>query len=309
MRLRPTLALMGCSLWLIISGGPVALAAPDGPPPSPNEFRDCPECPTMVRVPGGTFQMGDASAKAKADERPVHSVTLPAFAAGKFEVTYGEFAAFVAATGRSPATGCLTDRRGGHGWGFDADASWRDPSYLLTDRQPVVCVAWAAADAYAQWLSMRTGKIYRLLSEAEWEYAARAGTTTQYWWGDKADDLCAYANGGDLAMQKRFPSWPAAQCDDGQAYTAPVGSYRPNAFGLYDMAGNAWEWTQDCYAPSYDPQPRDGGAYTSGSCAHRVLRGGSWGWGVVDLRSAQRNGLLPPTIQGGDIGFRVARSL
>ena len=295
--------------WVMVVHGPrESFAAPPGAPSATPEFRDCPDCPAMVRVPAGTFRMGDDSAAAKADEKPAHSVTLPAFAVGKFEVTYGEFSAFVAATGYTPPTGCLTDRKGGQGWGFGADASWRDPGYPLTDRQPVVCIPWAAANAYALWLSRRTGKPYRLLSESEWEYAARAGTTTQYWWGDRADDLCAYANGGDLAMQKQFPSWPAADCDDGQAFAAPVGSYRPNAFGLYDMAGNAWEWTQDCYAPSYDPQPRDGGAYTGGSCAHRVLRGGSWGWGVVDLRSAQRNGLLPPTIQGGDIGFRVARS-
>ena len=307
MRLGSTLTLLRCALALVVLRPPAAFAGPDGPPAG--ELRDCPDCPAMVRVPGGSFQMGDASATAKADEKPVHSVAVPAFAAGKFEVTYGEYAAFAAATGHEPVTGCLTDRKADRGWGFDPDASWRDPGYPLTDRQPVVCVSWADADAYAQWLAKRTGKPYRLLSEAEWEYAARAGTTTQFWWGDKADDLCAYANGGELAMQKRFPSWPAAQCDDGYADTAPVGSYRPNAFGLYDMAGNAWEWTQDCYAPSYDPQPRDGSAYTGGGCAHRVLRGGSWGWGVVDLRSSQRNGQLPPTIHGGDIGFRVGRSL
>ena len=259
--------------------------------------------------------MGDSRPPAKPDEQPVHPVAVPAFAAGKFEVTRGEFAAFVAATGHEPAPGCLTGRnpivvgQRPARWSFDPAASWRDPGYPAGDDQPVVCVAWADASAYAAWLSMRTGKSYRLLSEAEFEYAIRAGTTTEYWWGDDPDALCAYANGGDLAAQREIPSWPAARCDDGHAFTAPVGSYRPNAFGLYDMAGNAWKWTADCYAPSYDPQPRDGSAYAGGSCEHRVLRGGSMGWGVVDLRSSQRNGLLPPTLKGGDIGFRVARSL
>lgn len=277
----------------------------------PTPFRDCPECPEMVRVPGGTFQMGDASALAKPDEKPVHAVSIAAFAAGRFEVTRGEFATFVAATGYAPSPGCLVDRTFSGRMTFDASASWRDPAYPQTDRDPVVCMGWVDGNAYAAWLSRRTGKAYRLLSEAEWEYAARGGTTSEFWWGDTDHDLCAYANGGDLAAQKQFPWWPAAPCNDGYVFTAPVGSFRPNAFGLYDMAGNAWEWTADCYAPTYDSQPRDGSAYSGGRCDHHVLRGGSWGWGTSDERSSQRNPLLrlPGTLKGGDFGFRVARAL
>ena len=297
------LALILAALAGLVLSSPSARAAPPAP------FRDCPDCPEMVRVPAGTFQMGDASPSAPSNEKPAHAVTVPAFAAGEFEVTMKEFAAFVSATGYAIPPACKTGKGLKGGWGTWPEATWRDPGYPVGDRQPVTCVAWADAQAYADWLSKRTGKPYRLLSESEWEYAARAGTTTEYWWGGKADDLCAFANGGELAMQREFPNWPAANCDDGYAFTAPVGSFHPNAFGLYDMAGNVWEWTADCYAPTYDPQPRDGGAYADGDCLHRVLRGGSWGWGVVDLRSAQRNGLLPPTIRGGDIGFRVARSL
>ena len=308
MKLGSMLVWLGCAVALITLHPQEALAAPDGPSAAA-EFRDCPDCPRMVRVPGGTFRMGDDSPFAKPHEKPVHAVTLPAFAVGEFEVTRGEFAAFVAATGYASSPGCTNDRDLDGRWGFDPTASWRDPGYAQTDREPVVCVAWADASAYAAWLAGRTGRPYRLLSEAEFEYAMRAGTTTEYWWGDHADDLCPYANGGDLAAQKQFPMWPAANCNDGHVFTAPVGSYRPNAFGLYDMAGNAWEWTQDCYEPSYDLQPRDGSGYTGGSCGHRALRGGSWGWGTPDLRSAQRNGLLAPTIKGADIGFRVARSL
>jgi formylglycine-generating enzyme required for sulfatase activity len=304
---KPILALVAGAMALAVAIWPVAVAARS---PAPGlEFRDCPECPRMVRLPGGIFQMGDAHTPARPDEQPVHAVTIAAFAVGKFEVTRREFAAFVAATGYAPGPGCVVGRHGEARWVPDPTASWRDPGYPISDDQPVVCVAWADASAYAAWLTRRTGKSYRLLSEAEFEYAIRAGTTTEYWWGDNPDDLCAYANGGDLAAQKQFRAWPAARCDDGHAFTAPVGSYRHNAFGLYDMAGNAWEWTADCYAPTYDPQPRDGSPYTGGGCEHRVLRGGSMGWGVVDLRSSQRNGLLPPTIRGGDIGFRVARSL
>lgn len=279
--------------------------------PVPASFRDCPECPEMVPIPGGTFQMGDASAMAKPDEQPVHEVTVAAFAAGRFEVTRGEFAAFVTATGYAPSSGCLIDRTRTGQMLFDSSASWRDPGYPQTDRDPVVCMGWADAQAYAAWLSRRTGKVYRLLSEAEWEYAARAGTTSEFFWGNTDHDLCTYANGGDLAAQKQYPSWPAAPCNDGYVFTAPVGSFRPNAFGLYDMAGNAWEWIADCYAPRYDVQPRDGSAYTGGSCDHHVLRGGSWGWGTSDERSSQRNPLLPlpSTVRGGDFGFRLARAL
>jgi formylglycine-generating enzyme required for sulfatase activity len=262
----------------------------------------------MVRVPAGTFQMGHEGLGGAPNEAPAHPVTLRAFAAGKFEVTHAEYAAFVAASGYQPTPGCLTDRDA-PGWGFDPKASWADPDFPQGDRQPVVCVNWADASAYVTWLSQKTGKTYRLLSEAEWEYAYRAGTTTEFFWGDKPEDMCAYANGGDLTMKVHFPEWPAVNCDDGYVDTAPVGSFKPNAFGLYDMAGNAWEWTADCAAPAYGVQPTDGTAYTGGACSSRVLRGGSWGWGVVDLRAAQRNIRLPPTIKGGDAGFRVARDL
>jgi sulfatase modifying factor 1 len=252
--------------------------------------------------------MGDDSAAARADEKPVHRVKLPRFAAGKYEVTRGEFAAFVAATGHQPVRGCITDRAHTGRWGFDAAATWQDPGFPQSDRNPVVCVAWADAAAYAAWLAQKTGKPYRLLSESEWEYAARAHTSTEFWWGDDPNALCAYANGPDQSAKARFPRWPTATCDDGHATDAPVGSYRPNAFGLHDMAGNVWEWTRDCYESSYADQPSDGGAYTNGPCEHRTLRGGSWVYGLPDLRSAQRNGLLRPDIRGGDIGFRVARS-
>jgi formylglycine-generating enzyme required for sulfatase activity len=294
---------------LVSARAGLAAEAPPGPV-GPNEFRDCPDvCPVMVRVPAGTFRMGDDDAsRGAADERPAHPVSVRAFAVGKFEVTHAEYAAFVAASGYQPLPGCLTDRKGGQGWGLDMEASWSDPGYPYGDRQPVVCLNWKEADAYTAWLSKKTGKTYRLLSEAEWEYAYRAGTTTEFFWGDRPEDMCAYANGGDLSMLKHFPRWPPVNCDDGFIDTAPVGSFKPNAFGLYDMAGNAWEWTADCYAP-YAKTPRDGKPYEETNCVNRVLRGGSWGYGVVDHRAAQRNGKLTAYIRGGDLGFRVAREL
>jgi formylglycine-generating enzyme required for sulfatase activity len=292
---------------LLMAQAPGGRAAPG--PSAPNQFRDCPDvCPVMVRVPAGTFRMGQDGGQARADEKPAHPVTVRAFAAGAYEVTQAEFAAFVAASGYAIPPGCQTDRDRTGRWRFYPDATWRDPGFPTGDRLPVVCVSWADANAYTAWLSTRTGKRYRLLSEAEWEYADRAGSTTEYPWGDDPDQMCRVANGPDLAAAKTFGWSGGADCDDGHDLAAPAGSYAPNAFGLYDMAGNAWEWTEDCYAP-YAMQPPGGKPTEMDGCRRSALRGGSWVRGLVDLRSAQRNGLPPPTIHGGDIGFRVARDL
>jgi formylglycine-generating enzyme required for sulfatase activity len=303
--------------WLVLCSAaaaailaPAAQAAASPEPTGPNAFRDCPDvCPVMVRIPGGRFQMGSQSPYAQADENPVHAVTVPAFAAGADEVTQAEFAAFVAATAFKAPAGCLTDHAPGNLWRFYPDATWREPGLPTGDRLPVVCVNWADANAYAAWLSTKAGHRYRLLSEAEWEYAARAGTTTEFWWGDSPDAVCAYANGVDVSAKAKYPRWQAMDCDDGQVVAAPAGSFKPNAFGLYDMSGNVMEWTADCYAWDYEAQPRDGGPYEVKGCFRRVLRGGSWGTGIWDLRSAARFHIIAPTLRGGDVGFRVARDL
>jgi formylglycine-generating enzyme required for sulfatase activity len=292
------------SALLLLCGSGQAMAQAPG-----KTFRDCGDCPEMVAIPGGSFRMGDDSAQARSDERPVHAVTIRAFAAGRTEVTHAEYAAFARATGRDAPGGCTSDRDRDGRWSDTADATWIDPGFPVTDRHPVTCVTWADASAYAAWLGQRTGKHYRLLSEAEWEYADRAGTTTQFPWGDDPDAMCAFANGPDEAVVRLFPRWKGAHCDDGQPLLAPVASYKPNAFGLYDMAGNAWEWTADCYAPSYGVQPADGTAYVVDGCPRRALKGGSWVYGLADLRSAQRNGLPRPEQRGADIGFRIARDL
>ena len=245
--------------------------------PPGTRFSDCGVCPQMVVVPAGTFTMGSPTSEEGRDddEGPQHSVTIPApFAVGVYEVTFAEWDACVRAGG---CGGYVQNSRG-------------------RERLPVRHVSWDDAQAYVLWLSQQTGARYRLLSEAEWEYVARAGSVTARYWGESESGRCRYANGFDVA------------CSDGYESTAPVGSFAPNAFGLYDMLGNAQEWTQDCWNASYAGAPADGSAWMAGECGRRVLRGGSWGGDPRLLRSASRAGA---TTDRGDLldGFRVARTL
>ena len=171
-----------------------------------------------------------------------------------------------------------------------------------------MCVNWEDAQAYARWLSAETGKTYRLPSEAEWEYAARAGTTTRRHWGDDPDDGCAYANGADRTFEARVDNWTVMDCTDGVVWTSPVGAYRPNAFGLHDVLGNVWEWVEDCWHDDYDGAPRDGSSWTTGGdCGRRVARGGSWNNSPRGLRSANRS-WSGAERRTSNIGFRVART-
>ena len=283
-------------------------------------FKDCPDCPDMVRQPAGTFMMGSSAAEAKresakdedvADERPQHPVTIrTAFALAQDAVTRGEFAAFVRETGHDPR-GCVVYTGGG--WTFNQDRDWRNPGYAQTDRHPVVCVSFADAQRYAQWLSQKTRQPYRLPTEAEWEYAARATTTTARFWGDDRNRACDFANVADFAAADAF-SWnkrnveQVFQCGDGHVHTAPAGSFRPNAFGLNDMLGNVFQWTEDCYHNSHEGAPSDGSARTASECKLRVLRGGSWVNHPWVVRSAIRF-KSPPDSRYDSGGFRVARTL
>jgi len=262
-------------------------------------------------VPAGSFTMGSPASESERgnDEGPQHQVRIgKAFAIGKFEVTVGEFRRFVQAAGYSAGGSCWVDPGGTEDWKDTPGYGWDNPAfsgYRQSDRDPVVCVNWNDAQAYISWLFQQTGKQYRLLTEAEWEYAARAGTTSAYPWGSSSDAGCGDANGADQSAKRRYPGWPTLSCDDGQVFTAAVGSYRANRFGLYDMIGNVWEWTEDCYQ-SYSGAPSDGSA-VGGSCEWRVLRGGSWGSNQA-LRSAFRD-LGPPVHRGDVSGFRLARTL
>ena len=272
-------------------------------------FADCTGCPEMVVLPGGTFRMGSDSGSQ--DERPAHDVTLPGFAVARTEVTRAQYAAFTGDTGRGPLGPCFTDSDRDGRWSYEADRGWTDSGFGSGDFYPVTCVNWADSKDYADWLSRKTGQRYRLLSEAEYEYALRGGTTTEYWWGDDKDAMCRYANGPDAHVMSLFPRWTGgAACEDGHDFLAPVASYQANGYGLYDMAGNAWEWTADCYVVGYAAQPRDGSPHDNGGqCVWRTTRGGSFGYAVYDFRSAQRNWRIEPYVRGGDVGFRVARDI
>jgi formylglycine-generating enzyme required for sulfatase activity len=182
----------------------------------------------------------------------------------------------------------------GSGFKTDASTSWQDPGFSQTDRDPVVCVSWDDANAYAVWLSRTTGKPYRLLSETEWEYAARAGTTTEYYWGDSAGSGHADCSGCGSRWDRKS--------------TAPAGSFAPNAFGLYDMAGNAWQRVEDCYLDNYRETPTDGSPYTEGPCEKRVARGGSGRSDLRFVRAAYR-GIFTLDTRDNFLGFRLARTV
>jgi formylglycine-generating enzyme required for sulfatase activity len=260
------------------------------------EILDCAEvCPELVVAPAGEFTMGAPAAETgrTPDEAQARRSLDRPLAVGRYEVTRGQYAAFVDATGRPTETGCPTDRVTPGTWADDPLASWRDPGFAQTDDDPVVCVSWDEAAAYAAWLAARTGLAYRLLTEAEFEYVARAGAAATYGWGEAADDACGFANGRDAAFARAYRSdRPPLGCDDGFVHTAPVGSFQANGFGLFDTAGNVWEWTSTCL----------------GGCVRRIQRGGGWGAGAVDLRPAQRVA-VPTASRDASPGFRVAREL
>jgi len=292
-------------------------AAQDSPNRVPGtSFKDCADCPEMMVIPAGRFMMGAAPGEEEREElsdqflnrsQPQHAVDVKSFSAGKFEVTRGQYQVFAETTGRS-SDGCFVWT--GAEFEKDRTKNWRNPGYAQDHSHPVVCVSWDDAGAYVKWLSQRTGRDYRLLTEAEWEYSARAGTTTPRFWGDAGDMSCGYANGADLATAAQVPganNWIVANCNDRYAYTAPVGSYRANAFGLYDMLGNVWEWTQDCWNGNYSGAPADGSAWAAGDCSLRAVRGGSWEDAPLGLRAAYRVG-SPTVIRVYIRGFRVART-
>ena len=239
--------------------------------PSAPPFKECTDCPEMVLVPAGKFVMGSPR-DGPVEEHPPHEVTIArAFAVSKFELTFDEWDACVA------HGDCDVDKEA-HDWG--------------RGRQPVINVSWDDAQRYVAWLSRITGKTYRLLTEAEWEYAARGGKQTTYSWGDEIG-----TNNANCASCGS--EWDSKS-------SAAVGSFAANAFGLYDMHGNVWEWVEDCYDDNYDGAPTDGSARTGAEC-DRAVRGGSWLAGPQYIRSASRSG-IQPSLRDRSIGFRVART-
>ena len=246
-------------------------------------------------------------AETAAFERPQHSVALSRpLAVGRYLVTRKEYAYFVSATQRPRPPGCnVLDGK----WQSEAGRSFADPGFAQTDLHPALCVDAPDAESYAAWVSHETGHRYRLLHEGEWEYAARGATATTRWWADERTGLCQHSNGADLSFDRAHPGDDKANiaCDDGFAHTNPGNAFPPNAFGLYDMIGNAWEWTADCFAPNYANAPGDASvAIPDGDCGRRAIRGGSWHNYPDVLRSAARF-WLPPGMRSSSVGFRIVR--
>jgi formylglycine-generating enzyme required for sulfatase activity len=274
-------------------------------------FQECAQCPQLVIVPAGTFMMGSPNNERARDanEGPQRRVTIKAFALGKFEVTVDQFAAFVEETGHDMGTSCDIWLDGK--WDLRPGYTFRNPGFSQSGSHPAACLSWDDAKAYLAWLSRKTGRGYRLPTEAEWEYAARAGTATPFHFGDDAKDYCGYGNGADQAARAAVPganSWSVLTCSDGHPYTAPVGSYAANGFGLHDTLGNVFEWTEDCWNDGYQGAPTDGSAWTGGDCGIRVQRGGAWGYPPDYLRVAVR-GQQPQGYRYVNAGTRVARTL
>jgi formylglycine-generating enzyme required for sulfatase activity len=239
--------------------------------PEPGEtFRDCPDCTEMVVVPPGEFEMGSHDLPF---ESPPHRVTIARpFAIARRETTFSEWDACVAA-------GACKDKPDDHGWG--------------RGNQPLIDVSWEDAKAFVGWLTQKTGRNYRLPTEAEWEYSARAGTTSKFWWGNDVGKSNANCDGcGDT--QQRKP--------------VPAGSFRPNGFGLYDTSGNAYEWVEDCWNDTYANAPQDGSAWKTGQCLQRVLRGGSFA-NKVDAATSAARFRYDVDVRYYTNGFRVVRDV
>jgi formylglycine-generating enzyme required for sulfatase activity len=229
------------------------------------ETRDCETCPTLVKTPLGYF--------------------------GKFPVTRGEYRAFAEAT-KLEADGCVL--RGEKKRSMVKDANWTKPGYEQGDDHPAVCVSWVEATAYADWLSEKTGKKYRLPTFEEISQAAAAGTATDYWWGSSFQDICKHANVADAQFKRAFPvdDRKLVACDDGYAYTSPVTAFAPNPWGLYDMAGNVWNWTNSCL---------------KGDCANAVFRGAGWDVPFAHLFKSDYSFGDRIVLRNDVIGFRVFR--
>jgi formylglycine-generating enzyme required for sulfatase activity len=277
-------------------------------------FVECALCPEMIVIPAGEFMMGSPEDEKDRDdsEGPRHRVTIAkSFALGKFELTVEQFAAFADETRYDTGNVCDVwqdgkfDERPGN--------SWRKPNFPQTGKHPAPCLSWDDAKAYLAWLSRKTGRSYRLPTEAEWEYAARAGATTRFHFGDDEADYCRHGNGVDATALADVPGarekgWNALACHDGFAFTAPVGSFMPNAFGLFDTHGNVFEWVEDCWNDDFKGAPMDGTAQLSGDCSIRVQRGGAWGYPRDYLRIAVR-GRQGQGYRYINAGVRAAREI
>ena len=261
----------------------------------------CDWCPETVLLPAGTLLMGspDSEEGRLAAEGPQHLVIIEKpFAVGKFTVTVDQFAAFIAESGHPIGATC--QQWNGTDW-QEKPGSFGSVGFAQAGNHPAVCVSWQDAQAYVSWLSQKTELRFRLVSEAEWEYAARARTVTPFWWGTSITQRQANYNASTTrGSDGSSGSW--------RQHTVPVDSFEPNPWGLYQVHGNVWEWTEDCWCPHYAAAPIDGSARQGPTSCKRVLRGGSWLNGPRGLRSARRHA-AERGFRRSDVGFRVARTL
>ncbi len=292
----------------IVEGEQQVETAPPLMPPTANLQ------PQMLRIAEGCFEMGSSNKEAERheDERQ-HRVCVSSFEIGRYEVTVGEFMRFVQATDyltdaeRNTAAleGCSVWNQREHAWAHRSGYHWRKPGYTQADNYPVTCVSWRDAVAYTQWLSKETGDNYRLPTEAEWEYAARAGSTTSRYWGDDPDAACSYANVADQTASPSGRHWSERhECNDGYWFAAPVGSFKANAWGLHDTLGNVWEWT--CSASYRDSSGAEQRCSEKPANAPRALRGGGWSYRPSRVRSAYRL-WAAPSDRNDRTGFRLVR--
>jgi formylglycine-generating enzyme required for sulfatase activity len=276
-------------------------------------FSDCPGCPEMVVIPPGKFRMGFDGGEPERYEGPVRDVKIGySFAAGKYEITNAQYRAFSKDTKRVSTKGCYAlSGLVGTQYKPMPGKDWEDPGYgrPIRDDEPAACITWTDAHDYVTWLARKTGRKYRLLSEAEWEYVARAGQPGRFIWGDSPERACDESNLFDASGARALPGTDigVAPCDDGFPGVSPVGRLKPNKFGLYDMIGNVWEWVEDCYTmPHTADAPVDGSPQVKNGCDRRGSRGGSW----ISSFDRQR-----PAFRGRDpvdrisqiFGFRIAR--
>jgi formylglycine-generating enzyme required for sulfatase activity/predicted Ser/Thr protein kinase len=270
-------------------------------------IRDCPTCPLMLVLPSGSFEQGSATAMDEVSRfaSPRHAVLIGrTLAMSSDEVTVGEFREFIAGTRREIA-GCNTyDGR----WEYRDSANWQAPGFAQSDMHPVACVSWDDAAAYAAWLTARSGYVYRLPSSAEWEYAARAGSDADFPWGGTGAAICDEGNVADYSAGRQYPGWDVFPCTDNFVNTAPVGSFKANAFGLHDLLGNVFEWVQDCWHDDYTGAPSDGSARVEAGCGERELRGGSWFSAPRYVNATYRN-RFEHGYRSSSIGFRVVREM
>lgn len=284
----------------------------------PGNLRDCAVCPELRIIPAGSFTMGATADQVNTLpwshpiegarvlwESPEKKVTFAKpFALGTFEVTRDQYGEFVKATSRAPDPNCVV---WAGAWDRSANGkTWADPGIPQTADHPVVCVSKNDAEAYTAWLTEITGRPYALPTEAQWEYASRAGGSSTYPWGEDGNDACAYGNVSDATMAAAHPARASQSCDDSYLYTAPAGMHQANPWGLYDMTGNAWEWVADCWTPNHDALPGDGSAVATGFCDESPIRGGAYGTGPLFTRSSTRGGPDSHTTRQSWISFRVA---